>query len=164
MRAPSDSAAAAADILRRGGGRWALIGALAALRYRRTERLTTDADFLADHVDGLEVLFEAAGYDVEVFQESGEDPHMLTARGHGDHIDVLFPAVAYQEEALARATDHVLTVEDVIVHKLIAWRSRDQSDVLSILETNPQLDEPYIERWAAEWQVLDRWELAKRSR
>jgi len=58
----------------------------------------------------------------------------------------------------------VITVEDVLVHKLIAWRARDRNDIASILETAPKLDETYIEHWATEWDVLDRWYEARASR
>ena len=164
MREPSDSAASAAEILDRLGGRWALIGALAALRYRSTPRLTTDADFLAEPVEGLADAFEAAGYDVSAVAEQGEPPHLLLVRGKGDQIDVLLPVVEYQQVALERAVDHVLTAEDVVVHKLIAWRPRDRNDIASILETGRPLDEAYIERWAATWEVLDRWQQAREAR
>lgn len=36
--------------------------------------------------------------------------------------------------ALERAVDHVLTAEDVIIHKLIAWRPRDRDDIAAILD------------------------------
>src|SRR6266542_2457824 len=45
---------------------------------------------------------------------------VLQVRGKGDRIDILFPETEYQELALTRSVEHVLTVEDVIVHKLIA--------------------------------------------
>lgn len=51
-------------------------------------------------------------------------------------VDILLPAVAYQEVALDRAYDHPITAEDVIVHKLIAWRPRDRNDIASILEAD----------------------------
>ncbi len=51
----------------------------------------------------------------------------------------------------------MLTVEDVIVHKLIAWRSKDRDDIASILSPPPSLDVDYIVRWANEWEVTDRW-------
>jgi hypothetical protein len=79
-------------------------------------------------------------------------------------LAVLLPAVDYQRSALDRAVDHVITVEDVIVHKLIAWRPRDRNDIASIFEAGHALDEQYIERWSREWDVLDRWEQAKAAR
>lgn len=163
MREPSDSAAAAAEVLDRIGVRWTLIGALAAQAYRADPRLTTDADFLVDDLARAAEGFAAAGYDVERFEDDGE-PYLLRVRGNGDQIDVLAALVEYQRVALDRAVDHVLTVEDVIVHKLIAWRPRDRDDIASILDTGAALDEPYIERWAATWAVADRWVMARRSR
>jgi hypothetical protein len=161
---PSDSAASAAEILSACGGRWALIGALAAMRYRAAPRLTTDADFLADDVPGLADAFRAAGYAVTEIGDPGERPHLLAVRCRGDQIDVLFPVVEYQQTALDRAEDHVITAEDVIIHKLIAWRPRDRNDIASVLEAGIAVDEAYIRRWAEEWDVLDRWEQARASR
>ena len=74
MREPLDSAAAAAEILDDLGGRWALIGALGALRYRATPRLTTDVHILADPVDGLSQAFEAAGYTITSISAPGDEP------------------------------------------------------------------------------------------
>lgn len=164
MRAPSDSAASAAEILDRLGGRWAFVGAFAALRYRATPPMTTDVDVLADHVDGLERAFEEVGYDVRALAEPGDPPHLAVVRGKGDRIDILLAVVEYQDVALARAVDHVITVEDVIVHKLIAWRPRDRNDIASILDTGRDLDRDYITRWATEWDVGDRWEQAQAAR
>lgn len=164
MREPSDSAASAAEILDRLGGRWAFVGAFAALRYRTTPRMTTDVDILAEAVPGLAEAFAATGYEVSVLAEPHELPYLILVRGKGDQIDVLLPVVEYQRVALERAVDHFITVEDVIVHKLIAWRPRDRNDIASILEAGHAFDEEYIERWAAEWEVLDRWREAVASR
>lgn len=164
MREPSDSAARAAEILERSGASWALIGALAALRYRATPRLTVDADFLATWRPGLAEAFRSEGYDVDEVAEPGEPPHLLVVRGQGDVIDVLLAVVDYQEVALARAVDHVLTVEDVLIHKLIAWRPRDRNDIASILDTGIAIDEAYVAEWAARWEVEDRWQEARQRR
>lgn len=164
VREPSDSAASAAEILDRVGGRWAFVGAIAALRYRTTPRMTTDVDVLAEAVPGLADAFAASGYEVSVLAEPNEPPHLILVRGKGDQIDVLLPVVEYQRVALERAVDHVITVEDVIVHKLIAWRPRDRNDIASILESDNPLDKEYIERWAEEWEVLDRWRQAVAAR
>jgi hypothetical protein len=71
--------------------------------------------------------------------------------------DILLPVIEYQGEALARAVDHVLTVEDVIIHKLIAWRPRDRDDIRSIREAGVPLDRAYLETWIAEWDLGERW-------
>jgi hypothetical protein len=159
-----DSLAAAAEILDQLGGRWAVVGALAALRYRATPRLTTDVDILAERVDGIVEAFEERGNTVTTLGEAGEAPHLLLVRGGGDRIDILLPVVEYQDVALERAIDHVITAEDVIVHKLIAWRPRDRDDIASILEAATSLDEGYIRHWAGEWGVSDRWQQARAAR
>ena len=82
--------------------------------------------------------------------------------------DLLVAGTQYQQEALRRAVVDtetipgagavpVLTVEDVIVHKLIAGRYRDLADIEEILESGTPLQADYIERWAQFWEVLDRW-------
>jgi hypothetical protein len=161
VRDPVDSASAAGEILDRLGARWAIVGALAALRYRSTPRLTVDADILTEWRPDLVGAFEAAGYVVTVIADPGEPPHLLQVRGLGDVIDLLLASVDYQRVVLDRALDHVITMEDVIVMKLIAWRPRDQQDISSILDTQPEPDEAYIERWSATWDVLDRWAEAR---
>ncbi|HZQ87526.1 MAG TPA: hypothetical protein VFA83_21960 [Acidimicrobiales bacterium] len=156
MREPSATAAIAAEILEGVEARWALMGALAALRYRAEPRFTTDVDILVERLDGLHAAFTAAGYDVRETGE-GETPDMLLVRGRGDRIDLLVANVDYLETALARATDHVITVEDVVVQKLIAWRARDRDDIASILDARAALDDAYIERWVGVFDVADRW-------
>ena len=162
VREPSDSATAAAEVLDRLGARWALVGALAADRYRTTPRFTTDADVLVEPHPGLADAFRAAGYEVTERGDPGASADLLQVRGKGDRIDVLVARVGYQQEALRRAVDRVITVEDVIVHKLIAWRPRDRDDIASILDAGLELDEGYIAAWASDWDVADRWEQARR--
>jgi hypothetical protein len=41
---------------------------------------------------------------------------------------------------------------------LIAGRAKDLADVESILDTNPQLAEAYIEHWTTVREVADRWQ------
>lgn len=158
LAACSDAAVAVLDAL---GVDWALIGAMAAVKYRVRERDTTDVDFLiADH-RGVPEALQAAGFDVTVQRDEGE-PWFIRGRRVGIAAEFLVSQTPYQDEALHRAVDHVITAEDVIVHKLIAWRSRDKDDIASIL-ANPavSLDEAYIDHWAAEWDVLDQWREAK---
>jgi hypothetical protein len=136
------------------------IGALAAIRYRLEPRETTDVDFLARSLDGIPEAMRALGYTVRVMAQPGEQPYVIFIRGEDVQVDVMLAETDYQFEALARAQDGWLTVEDVIVHKLLAWRPRDQDDIESILATRPTLDVGYIERWAEVWQVADRWQHA----
>ena len=82
--------------------------------------------------------------------------HVSALKADGQ-VDLIVATTEYQERALERARDHVLTVEDVFIHKLIAWRPRDQDDIRSILSTGIAYDAEYVNHWAREWGVEDRW-------
>lgn len=157
MPEPSDYWVEIRDRLSALGDEPVLIGALAASLYRVEPRRTTDVDFLVRSLDGIVETFTADGYDVRTVADEDGRPYVAYIRGHGHRIDAIVAETSYQHEAIDRATAGVLTVEDVIVHKLLAWRPRDRDDINSILAARPALDTKYIERWAHEWDVSDRW-------
>lgn len=148
--------------------RWALIGALAANRYRVSPRLTNDIDLLlADSgrgPDELENTLISAGWSVQ-WADPGRELLRLKHDTYGV-ADLLIAGTEYQQQAIQRAieepfgdiTIRVLTVEDVIVHKLIAGRYQDLADIEAILSSSPEIDRQYIASWAAFWDVLERWE------
>lgn len=144
-------------ILERLGVPWTLAGALAAVDYRASERGTTDVDLLVDSHPQLVDELNAADFDLTVARDEDDQPHLIRARCDYGYVDLIVAGTDYQRLAIERAVDHVLTVEDVLVHKLIAWRPRDQDDVASILSTGIDFDRPYVEHWAEEWGVTDRW-------
>jgi hypothetical protein len=139
---------------------WVVAGALAALRYRSDPRFTTDLDLLVRWRDGLDLAF-LDRFEVRVHRDLDDHPHLLMLRSSDEKIDLIVAVVPYQEQAIERGlAEHTLTVEDVIVHKLIAWRPRDRDDIASILAAGHVLDVDYLEHWAREWDVLDRWRRA----
>ena len=148
--------------------RWALIGGLAANRYRRTPRHTFDVDVLLASVGWdlreLEGAMRSAGWSVR--RADAEATLLRASHPRLGAVDLLVAGTEYQRHALARARVErvtgvgdtpVLTVEDVIVHKLIAGRHQDLADVEAILEGGVSIDASYVERWAGFWDVLDRW-------
>jgi len=155
-----ECSAAVRGLLDRLGVPWTLIGAIAAARYRAEYRPTTDVDFLVEPHPGIVPGLIDAGFDVRVLQDQGEQ-HLIRARRTDGLVDLIIAGTPYQSLAIERAVDHVLTVEDVLVHKLIAWRPRDRDDVRSILSTGLAFDEAYVEHWAREWGVEDRWREAQ---
>jgi hypothetical protein len=161
MPKPSDYVDQFRELLTRLGAEPVGIGAFAALRYRLDPRETTDIDFLVRSLDGVVDAAKALGLQCRTMAQPGGEPYLIFIRGDGVAVDVLKSETDYQDEAIRRAVDGWLTIEDVIVHKLIAWRAKDQDDIESILSTRPTLDEPYIERWAGEWQVVARWAESK---
>ena len=164
---PETSDCFAADFRRRLadiGVEAVVIGAVAAARYRLTPRQTVDVDFLARSVDGLPEAMRRQGYDVHTMAEPGTDqPYVVFIRGADVAVDVLLAETDYQRTAMDRAVDGVITAEDVVIHKLLAWRPRDRDDIASIFATGRELDEAYIEDWADAWEVGDRWEQAQRE-
>jgi hypothetical protein len=155
---PSEWLESAAEVVGRITNRWGAAGALAANAYRLLDRATGDADMVvAWHAELIDAL-EAAGYSLRVIAYPGDTPHLVIARRGDERVDLLFPTVEYQEVALDRATErHILTVEDVLIHKLVAWRPKDIDDIASILRADHPLDRAYIEQWAEVFDVLDRW-------
>lgn len=133
-----------------------LIGAHAANRYRLEARLTVDVDLLAPTLVGAAQALRDAGCTVREVAEDGQT-YLVSARSGATVIDVLLAETEYQRLAISRAIGGVLTVEDVIVHKLIAGRARDLDDIRSILATGISFDRHYVEFHAQAWAVVDRW-------
>lgn len=157
---------AAAEVVGRLTNRWVRAGALAANEHRLSPRPTTDADILLSWHEDLVATLEGAGYGpLRVHQATGTDdhPYLLMSRGVQGEVDFIVAEVDYQELAITRGlTEHCLTPEDVIVHKLLAWRPRDRDDVASVLLAQAHLDIAYIEKWAEFWEVTENWEEANR--
>jgi hypothetical protein len=153
----SDFSGDAAEVLRGLGADPVLVGALAAMYFRATRRVTTDADFLVRDVAGIAAAFESRGLKVRVHCNEDGTPHLYMVRGGDTKVDVIVAGTAYQDLAMARAVDGRLAIEDVIVHKLIAWRPRDQDDIRSIMVAGHEMDRDYIAHWAAEWDISERW-------
>ncbi len=142
--------------LRAAGIETVLIGAHAANLYRVEVRHTVDIDLLLSSLDGVAELLKAEGFSLRVIADGGV-PYMIAARRDALIVDLLLAETDYQRLAVARAVEGALTAEDVIIHKLIAGRSRDLDDITSILATGIALDETYVEAHALAWGVLDRW-------
>ncbi len=177
MSGPEDSASPAVDptlryfsrCFERLGVEWCVAGAVAANAYR-APRATTDLDLIvlvhAAQVGGLVQVLQKDGW--RVFRRSPESEYPDIIRlGHDTHFptDLLVVKIPYQREALARAKPtgpepgalRILSVEDVIIHKLIAYRYRDRADIMEILRNNPTLDLAYVEQWCEFWAIQDRW-------
>ena len=70
-------------------------------------------------------------------------------------VDLIFSLSEYERQALKRAKPlpigktsvNIASVEDLIIHKIIASRPRDLEDVQKILLKNPDFDLKYVEKW-----------------
>jgi hypothetical protein len=157
MQPLSDSFDALRSRLTELGAHPVVIGAYAAGRFRATPRETVDIDFLVTSLEGVARGLRADGLDVREVADEHGDPYLVHVRGVSVIADALLVETEYQAEAHRRAIDGFLTIEDVLVHKLIAFRPRDRDDIASILSTGRSFDAEYVERWAEAWSVLDRW-------
>jgi len=157
---------------------YAMIGGF-AVRVYALPRPTWDFDFVARIPEGklsqLIQLAEQEGYQVdEVFKSGWKDQvqQMPTVKfklfietGKVD-VDIFFSDTAFLEHLLQRRTKanaegldaYVISVEDLILMKLLANRRKDQADIEDILLIQGRLNEPYLRQWAERLNILPRLE------
>ncbi len=157
----------------------ALIGA-AARNAWAPPRLTTDLDvaIAADRsiYDAVVAALARLGYAAVAAHRADPDddvPAVTLFRNEDAaapyrQVDVLVAGTAFEREAIDRAVTmalgdvsvRVVTREDLIIYKLIAWRPRDRLDIQDVLSTarlaGVELDWDRIRGWAAAWEVDDR--------
>jgi len=143
-----------------------VIGGQAVLLYGEP-RLTRDIDItMGIGVDGLakvKKIISIIGLKglVEKEKEFVERNMVLPTidQKSGIRVDFIFSFSPYERQAIERAKDIQLgrslvrfaSLEDVVIHKVIAGRARDFEDVKSILLKNPKYDSVYIEKWLKEF-------------
>lgn len=77
----------------------------------------------------------------------------------GIRVDFIFSFTPYEQQALARVKTVKVgdtavcfaSLEDLVVHKMIAGRPRDLEDVTNVLRKNASADLPYIRHWLGEF-------------
>lgn len=145
-----------------------VIGGQAVLRYGEP-RLTKDIDVtLGLGVDGFQTIREVArALDFVIIVEQPEDFVRKTMvlpvldEDSGIRIDFIFSFSEYERQAIERAVSvpikdasvRFASLEDVIIHKIVAGRPRDIEDIRSILLKNPGYDTAYIDRWLKEFDA-----------
>ncbi len=142
-----------------------VIGGQAVLVYGEP-RLTRDIDITLgaslERLPEMVSLTEDIGLDILVDPaEFTTRTLVLPCRDHetGIRVDFMFSWSAYEKHALGRSRSIDLaggsvkfaSVEDVIIHKVIAGRPRDLEDVRLLLIKNPGFDRQYIKDWLKEF-------------
>jgi hypothetical protein len=144
-----------------------VIGGQAVLLYGEP-RLTRDIDITLgmgiDELDRLSEILPAIPLkvlveDVREFVTRTMVLPTLEDKG-GIRVDFIFSFSPYERQAIQRAVDVKLgrtpvkfgSLEDIVIHKIIAGRPRDIEDVKSILLKNPEYDSRYIEQWLKDFE------------
>jgi hypothetical protein len=143
-----------------------VIGAQAVLLYGEP-RLTKDIDItLGIGVDKLEkIITLVRRLRLKILIDTYEDFVKKTMvlpvmdEKSGIRIDFVFSFSPYERQAIERAKTVKIgkaivkfaSLEDVVIHKVIAGRARDIEDIKSILLKNPEYDRRYITGWFKEF-------------
>jgi hypothetical protein len=167
-----DAISALLDLLDGSGLDYAVIGGHAVNAWLEP-RFTADLDVTLqadpDAMARLKQLLAEKGYRVTrehgADLPSGPDFVRFVSDRDGLPLEVQAAKTELQRECLRRAaasgrTPRIATAEDLIVMKLIAGRPKDEIDLLGLVRLG-DLDWTYIERRAAEWEVIDRLRVAR---
>ena len=145
---------------------WALIGGHAVNAWVEP-RATADVDVTcaADAVglERLRVVLDEAGLRPErvhgAEEPSGPDFIRFVSDDRRVVVEIQTAKTQLQRDTLRRAARQgdarVATPEDLLVMKLIAFRTKDQADLIALVGL-PGLDWPYVEGHALDWGVLER--------
>lgn len=162
-------------ILNEAGLSWAVMGGCARNAYAEP-RATKDVDFVVEadpqRFDGLERALLRAGFrQASAVTEPGEPvPDLVLYRdAAGRRIDILFAHTTFEQSALNRrialapfegTQAHVVSVEDLIVYKVLADRPQDRADIAAVVEAQRVRDVPidwsYVEKWCEAWDAAER--------
>ncbi|ODS35150.1 MAG: hypothetical protein A7316_04355 [Candidatus Altiarchaeales archaeon WOR_SM1_86-2] len=143
-----------------------VIGGQALLLYGEP-RLTKDIDItLGIGIDKLEKVKSIAGnLTLKILVDNPEEfvkeimVLPVIDEKTGIRVDFIFSFSPYEKQAIERAKEvnfdetgvKFASLEDVIIHKIIAGRARDIEDVKSILLKTPDYDTEYIHGWLKEF-------------
>ncbi len=167
--------------IRESGLGHAVIGGCARNAYAEP-RATKDVDLVVEVAEaGHPALIrnlERRGFRgaTSVGGEGGVPDLTLFRDGRGRRIDLLFAHTDFEREALRRAVTRepfrgvaapVITVEDLIVYKVLADRPQDRVDVRDVVAAagarGQDIDWSYVERWCDAWEVRGRLDRVRRE-
>ncbi len=138
-----------------------IIGGQAVLLYGEP-RMTKDVDItLGTDLDRLDEVLQCVEH---IGLAPLVDPETFTREtlvlpcqdlSSSIRVDFIFSFSAYEQEALRRAQRVDIkgvavtfaSLEDLIIHKMIAGRPRDLEDVRTVLIRNPDADFSYVSYW-----------------
>lgn len=163
------------DIFDTGGIEYMVMGGI-AVRFWGIPRPTFDLDFTLasapEDIPSLCGLLSQEGFSVSPAYRDGFVDELKGMRkmnvvkyldGKETGVDLFLVTTTYQQTAFDRRTKRainareawMISLEDLILHKMIAGRNRDLADVNDMLLLNPTPDLAYLRMWAPELGVSD---------
>ena len=141
-----------------------VIGGQAVLLYGEP-RLTKDIDITlgigVSKLNEINNIVEKLNLKILVDEKFVKNTMVLLAIDEktGIRVDFIFSFSLYEKQAIKKATDikfgntivKFASLEDLVIHKIIAGRAIDIEDVRSIILKNPDYDAKYIKRWLQEF-------------
>ena len=142
-----------------------VIGGQAVLLYGEP-RLTKDIDItLGIGIEGLKevnsIIIQKLNLKALVDENFVQNTMVLLAMDEktGIRVDFIFSFSLYEKQAIKKAPDikfgstvvKFASLEDLVIHKIIAGRAIDIEDIRSIILKNPDYDTKYIKRWLQEF-------------
>ncbi len=150
--------------LRKASIPYMVIGGQAVLLYGEP-RLTKDIDITlgigVKELNKIKKIVSIIGLKILVKREFVDKNMVLPTieEKSGIRVDFIFSFSPYEKQAIERGKDIKLgktfvrfaSLEDVVIHKVIAGRARDIEDIKSILIKNPTYDNGEIIKWLKEF-------------
>ena len=141
-----------------------VIGGQAVLLYGEP-RLTKDIDITlgvgVSKLNEINSIVEKLNLKILVDKNFVQNTMVLLAIDEktGIRIDFIFSFSLYEKQAIERATEvkfgntivKFASLEDLVIHKIIAGRAIDIEDVKSIILKNPDYNAEYIKKWLQEF-------------
>ena len=137
-----------------------VIGGQAVLLYGEP-RLTKDIDITlgvgVSKLNEINSIVEKLNLKILVDEKFVKNTMVLLAIDEktGIRVDFIFSFSLYEKQAIKKAPDikfgstvvKFASLEDLVIHKIIAGRAIDIEDIRSIILKNPDYDTKYIKRW-----------------
>lgn len=141
-----------------------VIGGQAVLLYGEP-RLTKDIDITLgvgiEGVDNIKDLVQKLALKMLVSEDFVQKTMVLPVMDEktGIRVDFILSFSLYEKQAIERAIEvefgttavKFASLEDIVIHKIIAGRGRDIEDVKAILLKNPNYNVRYIKGWLKEF-------------
>jgi hypothetical protein len=116
-----------------------------------------------DELARLLAVLQSAGYHVErqLGAEQPSGPDFIRLRSNTGSVLEIQPAKTELQRELVRRAQRqsgsvvTATVEDLLILKLIAWRSKDRIDLEGLARLDG-VDWAYVRRWCDSWEIGDR--------